>query len=196
MNNTFKEQLKNAICNNDLDFLKENKEKYSIDERFEDKNNNTLLLYSISYVNSFVYSFFLENGANINLVNDEGENIIHAIIYSKDYNRLVTFMQQYTFDINIRMKDGATPLLLAISLGQIEMALFLIHQGADVNIGDNEGITPIHLAAQFNNLDLVKRLIDKGANIYTRTQKGNYPLALAINGDNVEVAKFLFTTFY
>lgn len=192
----FKEQLKNAICNNDLDFLKKYRDKYSIDERFEDEDNDTLLLYSISDQKSFAYKFFLDNDSDITLVNDEKENVLHAIVYSGVEQRLVEFLDNHCIDLNGCAVDGATPLLLAISLDHIGMAKILIQKGADVNIGDIDGITPVHLAAQSGCLDLIIDLVEKGANYLAKTKNGNYPLALAINGDHVDVVKFLYDRVY
>ena len=93
-------KLKDAICNNDIDFLEEKKHLFSIDERFEDENNDTLLLYSISDAKSNVYKYLIENKANINLTNDEGENIIHAIVFSGEDKRLQDIVENYVVNIN------------------------------------------------------------------------------------------------
>lgn len=84
----FKEKLKSAICNNDIEFLNQNREKYSIDDRFDDEDDGTLLLYSISDSKSCVYEYFIKNNADVYRLNNEGENILHAIVYSGDSRRL------------------------------------------------------------------------------------------------------------
>lgn len=95
-------KLKNAICNNDVDFFEEKKHLYSIDERFEDENNDTLLLYSISDSQSNIYKYLIKNNANINLTNDEGENIIHAIVFSGDNKRLQDIVENHIPNHRIR----------------------------------------------------------------------------------------------
>jgi len=193
----FKEKLKNAICNNDIEFLENNKNRYSINERFEDEDNETLLLYSISDKESITYKFFLENNADISFVNNENENIFHAIVYSGDIDRLIEILSFYNnININARANDGSTPLLLSLSLENFEMAKVFIHQGADVNIGDINDITPLHLAVQFGDLDLVKLLISNGSNYKKKTLKGNYPLALAVNADKDDIVKYLYSKIY
>jgi ankyrin repeat protein len=194
--NDFEENLKDAIACNDIEFLKKHKGQYDINHRFEDQDNDSLLLYAISDKGSEAYKFFLDNEADTTLVNNEGEGILHAIVYSGVTERLLEFMKNYTFDINALTNDGATPLLLSISIEKYEMAKILIESGADITIGDNENISPLSLAALVGNLEIVKLLMDKGANQYLKTDKGNYPLALAINGDHKEVAKYLFSRFY
>jgi ankyrin repeat protein len=192
----FKEKLKNAICSNDIDFLQETKHLYSINERFEDENNDTLLLYSISDKGSNSYSFFLQNNANINLTNDEGENILHAVVFSGDIKRLREIIENYNVDINHRAKDGATPLLLAISLETANIAEALISYGSDVNIPDINGLNPLHIAAQSGCFDLVKSLLNNDADVFSKTKKGNLALALAVNAGKIDVIKLLFDVMY
>lgn len=190
------EKLKNAICNNDILFLEENRDKYNIDYRFEDEDNDTLLLYSISDPSSEMFNFLLSNGANINLQNNEEEGILHAIVFSGDIERLKKIMSSYSLDINSKSKDGATPLLLAISLGKIEISIFLINSGANVNFSDNDGISPLHLAVQLKNNDLVDCLIKKGANVFSKTNKGNLPLALAVNENYLFAIEKIYNIMY
>lgn len=189
-------ELKKAIVCNDIDFLEKNRNQYDINHRFSDEDNDSLLLYAISDKGSETYKFFLNNGADTTLTNDEGEGIIHAIVFSGITERLLEFIKNHTFDINARTNDGATPLLLSISIEKYEMSKILIESGADITIGDNENISPLSLAAWVGNLEIVKLLMNKGASQYLKTDKGNYPLALAINGDHEEVAKYLFSKFY
>jgi len=193
-----KEELKTAICNNDFEFLEKNKGAYIIDERFDDEGNETLLLYSLSDSGSNTYNFLIENGADITATNDEGENVIHSIVFSGDNERLKKILNDYkgVVDINHQSKDGATPLLLAISLEKNELAITLIENGADVNVSDHEGMAPIHLASQSSDISLVKLLSKNGANLNLKTKKGNLPLALAVNGENDEIVKFLFKKIY
>jgi ankyrin repeat protein len=194
----YKEELKDAICNNDINFLIANKDKYNINERFEDEDNDTLLLYAISYDKSNVYQFFLDNGADYNLVNDLGENIVHAIVFSGDLNRMQRVLKGYnTIDINRPSKDGTTPLLLSISLDKLEIANYLIEKGADVNVSDENGLSPLHMAAESDDLELVQFLVAEGADLTAKTNKGNRPLALSVNNSkNNEIIKFLYNRIY
>lgn len=193
----FKEEIKNAICNNDLNFLIKNRSKYIIDERFEDEDNDTLLLYSISDSESNVFSYFLENGADYKLKNDLGENIVHAMIFAGKLERLDNILSRYK-DINIDSQtlDGATPLLLAISLDKYHIAKYLINKGANIFLSDEDGLTPFHLAVQCSDLELVRLLVDKGAKLRQKTNKGNAPLALAANADNKDTIQYLFSVIY
>lgn len=193
---TFKESLKTALCNNDISFLEKNKEYYNINERFQDEDNDSLLLYTISDAGSNAYLYLLENGADINALNNEGEGILHAVVFSGDTSRIDYMLAKYEIDINLRAKDGSTALLLALSLNCFDIAEALIKKGADVNIPDNDLVSPLHLAAEYGSLDIVVMLAENGAIVKNKTKNGNYPLALAINNDNNEIVNYLYDNFY
>lgn len=50
-------------------------------------------------------------------------------------------------DVNLQDEEGRTPLNLAASKGNKELARILIDAGADVNIEDIYGKKPLHIAA-------------------------------------------------
>ncbi len=190
----FKESLKSALCNNNVDFLEENKDKYSINHRFLDECNDTLLLYSLSDAESDVYKYILGRGADITLLNNEGENVIHSCVYSGIQDRLSLFVNNE--NLNHRSKDGVTPLLLSILLKKENIALSLIKKGANVNISDNEGYSPLHAACFIGSEIVVSELISRGANLNLKTAKGNRPLALAVNEGHENIVKLLFRVIY
>ena len=194
----FDECLKNAIACDDFHFLEMNKHKYDIDYRFTDEDNDTLLLYAISDSGSTSYSYFLKNGADITLVNDEGEGIFHSIVYSGLAERLEEIMKfPCKVDLlNQQRKDGTTPILLSVLLEKNDIFNLLIELGVDVNLTDETGNAPIHPACFSGYRDMVYKLVEKGANLHLKTKNGNYPLALAINGDQDEIVKYLYPKIY
>lgn len=195
----FENCLKDAIACNDVDFLTSCINQYNIDYRLADEDNDTLLLYAIGDNGSEAYTFFLDNGANINLINDEGENIIHSIVYSGVLKRLIDILKREPDAIkliNYQTNDGVTPLLLSVLLGKYDVFNALLELNADFDLVDNDYYAPIHSACSLGHYDMVVKLVEKGACLHKKTLNGNYPIALAINSDHDEIVKYLFNRIY
>ena len=71
----------------------------------------------------------------------------------------------------------------------LEMAEFLVSQGAVVKIQDKRGYTPLHFA---HNPDIANFFLDQGLDIEAQTHDGNTPLYEAIVDNRIETARFLF----
>jgi ankyrin repeat protein len=82
-------------------------------------------------------------------------------------------------DINIKNKDGKTPLHIAVENNYEDIIKFLLENKADVNVKDNEGNTPLHIAIKKGNYFVIKELIKFGADKNAKNNKGETPLDLA-----------------
>jgi ankyrin repeat protein len=194
--NKFKERIKDAICNNDIDFLKKNINSKNLNDRFEDENNDTFLMYSISDYGSKMFTFFMDSGADISLLNNEGENILHSAVYSNDIVRMEYVLSNFDIDINSQTNEGVTPLLLSLLTGNITLYPILVKYNSNINICDFENNYPIHVACNNGYFEIVKDLVARGALLNVRTKKGNFPISLAINSQKSEIVKFLFQKVY
>ena len=58
--------------------------------------------------------------------------------------------------LNVKNKDGNTPLILAAWRGYIEMGQLLIKAGADINIQNKGGYTPLILSVKKNKIEWLK----------------------------------------
>jgi ankyrin repeat protein len=92
--------------------------------------------------------------------------------------------------IKSRDGSGATPLMRAASLGQIEVMKALIEAGAEVN-KRNQSWTPIMYAAWKGQTEAAKILIEKGALVNSPNKYGGTPLYVALDWGHVDTA-FLF----
>jgi ankyrin repeat protein len=147
-------------------------------------------LYALSYESSNSFQYLINNNADVTLVNSEGENIIHSIVYSGEIDRMEGLLN--VDNINLQTKEGVTPLLLAILLDKYDIAHYLINNGADVNIPDEDMNLPIHVASNAGSIELVSVFIKKGVDLFSKTKKGNLPIALAANNGHHDVVKSLF----
>ena len=94
-------------------------------------------------------------------------------------------------DVNIKLKNGQTTLLLACQRRKKKVAELLIDKGADVNTKDNYGRTPLHFLAQQDSTDTVKRLIAKGADVNVKDKWLWTPLHYACWRNRKETVEFL-----
>lgn len=80
--------------------------------------------------------------------------------------------------------DGATPLHMAVSSGDIDMILYLLNQGCDTNSKNNEGQTPLHLSMAFTDDFIARALIAYNSDMSIADKHGNKPYDIAINRGN------------
>lgn len=111
-----------------------------------------------------VIEFLLENGADVNAVDDNGETPLHYVIQSLDSHSLDAYEKS------------------------IEIANFLINEGADVNISNADGNTPLHYLIQGEiiykieyqthdkTIELIKTIINKSGDYDAKNNEGKTPL--------------------
>jgi ankyrin repeat protein len=81
--------------------------------------------------------------------------------------------------VNTENSDGDSPLYIAVQEENMDIAKYLIDNGADVNhINTREVWSILHLACHLKNLEMVKLLLDNDADIELTTNTGATPLYL------------------
>jgi ankyrin repeat protein len=95
-------------------------------------------------------------------------------------------------NVNVKDKDGYTPLMQASIKGNLEAAKILVEKGADIFAKDKLGQDALIWACIMANLELVKFLVEKGAAINSKGQYDFTPLMSAIiEQQDLEIVKFL-----
>lgn len=74
-------------------------------------------------------------------------------------------LKSKSINVNIRLKDKQTPLMLAVVQKNFGMAQLLIKNKADVNAVDKYFETALMKAVRTGNLEMVKLLVENGADI-------------------------------
>lgn len=89
-------------------------------------------------------------------------------------------------DLNARDAYGSTPLSIAITFANPDVARALIEAGADLATRSKEGSTPLHLATFFARTGIVRALLNKGADRFARNNSGStaYDVAAAPFADD------------
>lgn len=97
--------------------------------------------------------------------------------------------------VNIRDKNGATPLHLAARQGRPECVHMLLDSGALVCASTGgygyPGITPLHFAARGGSLDCVRELLAWGADRLHRDSSGRIPYMVALRHKHAACAALL-----
>ena len=103
-------------------------------------------------------------GATIINTRDQstGEGALHIVVRRGDatYTR---YLLQMGADPNLRDDKGTTPLLLAVTEGQVDLISILTDAKANPNIGNNAGETPLIRAVQRRDVAMVRELLAVGA---------------------------------
>ena len=82
-------------------------------------------------------------------------------------------------DVNVKTRDGQTPLHWAASFNHAGVAELLIANMADVNAKNKFGSTPLHYAASKGHKEIITLLIMAGANVNGKMNNGITPLSSA-----------------
>jgi ankyrin repeat protein len=98
----------------------------------------------------------VEKGANVNLINKDGETPLE----------LTTSLEI----VKILVENGATEigqsLHFAAQIAKLDILEYLLEKGAEINTKNREdGKTALHIACLCGNLDVVTYLTEKGADL-------------------------------
>lgn len=118
----------------------------------------------------------LQSGVPVNSKDARGQTALYYAIQSKNVE-LVRYLVQQGADINAKSSTDA-PLTLAMdrALGDPQVALELINDGADVNIKDANGDTPLVKATADSSDEVFQALLAKHANPNAKGVNGITPL--------------------
>lgn len=175
-----------AALRNDYDmvkFLVEKGADVNAKTDSEYKSVVTPLLLSLDYEhiefrydeNSSVAEFLINNGADINVTNEDGETpLMYA---SKLHNiKVVELLIQKGANINAFNNYGNTALIYGVN--NLEIVKLLVENGADVNFYKG-GSTALISACEYSherNIDVIKYLVSKNANINAQDNEGDTAL--------------------
>jgi ankyrin repeat protein len=96
--------------------------------------------------------------------------------------------------LNIRDKEGSTPLHCAAWKGHVDVVTALLNAGAGINAVNQNGhygTTPLHAAAHGNQRAVAELLIARGADMKAKNLSGRTPLGETTVHNATAVAKLL-----
>ena len=156
-----------------------------------DKTGETSLHLAARYARADAAKRLLEAGADANAQDNTGRSPLHAAVASDAQGVFQILLRNRATNLNSRMHDGTTPLILAARLAIEGMVEDLINADVDINAADEQGKTALHWAAAVNNIDAVNILLSHGANKDAQDNKDETPLFLAAREGSFEAVRSL-----
>uniref|UniRef100_A0A8C2X8N2 Ankyrin repeat domain 28 n=1 Tax=Cyclopterus lumpus TaxID=8103 RepID=A0A8C2X8N2_CYCLU len=126
-----------------------------------------------------VVNELIECGANVNQVNEKGFAPLHFTAASRHGALCLELLVCNGADVNIKSKDGKTPLHMTAIHGRFSRSQAIIENGAEIDCEDKNGNTPLHIAARYGHELLINTLITNRADTAKRGVHGMFPLHLA-----------------
>jgi ankyrin repeat protein len=142
-----------------------------------DPNGNPMLLLAVKDKSEAVIEVLLaDKRTDVDLSNKYGETPLMMASIQGDLPMVKTLVKQKNAMVD---HIGWTPLHYACTKGQLEVAQFLISNGATVDSRSLNGTTPLMMAVQSGNEQLVKFLLDNGADLQAKNNLGMTAIDIA-----------------
>ena len=156
-------------------------------------DNTTLLVHAILENQTKMCQFLIENGANVNIVLQNGDNLLIMCLRNPVFTiNLDIFKMLVDAGCDMKYIDyfGNNVLYYAIPTNHIEAIEYMIQAGLNININLNTGkSTPLHLASLYGHYDLCVLFVEYGADILAENIAGKRPSGLAIH--NRKLSEYL-----
>lgn len=144
--------------------------KQGVGPNITDSKGNPMLLLAVKDKSSGVIEVLLsDKRTDVDLSNKFGETPLMMAAIDGDLALVKLLVTKHKAMVD---HIGWTPLHYACTKGQLEVAQFLIANGASVDSRSLNGTTPLMMAVQSDNEQLIKFLLDKGADLQLRNELG------------------------
>ena len=104
-----------------------------------------------------------------------GTNAIYAAVFGGNLD-IVKALVAKGYDskrMNLQQKEGCTAFYCACQQSNLQIAQYLLDNGAQIDIPDEDGCTCLHSAVATGNIELFDFLLDRGANPLAVNKSGN-----------------------
>lgn len=151
----------------------------------------TAIHYASYRGNIDIINKLIENGAEVEVTNKRGLNVLHMAAQGNQPNALVYFKDKYFLNIQSVDELGSTPLHWACYTGSENSVVFLLSWSLDVNSKDREGLTPLHLAVMSERTRIIKKLLQRGADKKITDNKNRTAFNLAESKNKLQIMEML-----
>lgn len=156
-------------------------------------------------INFSLYDHFLllvNNGADLKIIDDKRNNLLHYSIFLGDDIRITKFLIRNGVSLKHKNKNGETPFFYFTArrinnkkrkAAAKNLLKFLLKNNLNINIKNNNGNTVLHNAVKLREIFHIKMLLKNGADKNIKNNRGQTPLDLALkyNPKNKEIINLL-----
>lgn len=136
-------------------------------------------------------TMLITKGANIATANENGVGPFYTACH-EGFIEIARLLFDVGVDVNIpTQEDQCTPLIAASECGHVEIAKFLLENGANVEARNNEMMTPFYCAALNGHVKIIQLLFDHNADVNARQINNSTPVHAAVESGHIEVVKML-----
>ena len=189
-------QFINACKNNNLEKIKKIVNDMNDINKLTCKDNVTGLMIAYSWGDSDICKYLLENNANVNAVDNKGNN---CLFYTCEHSlKIIKDLIKYGINLNHQNNEGQTCLhylfidhsIAPTDFGYNDTKEDILQIGTNVNIIDNYGNTCFYYACKYGYLKFLKLNKNAIQNINHINDNGETYLH-AVNTSNVDIIIFL-----
>lgn len=166
---------------------------------------NKMFIIAVEVSNLSTIKFMLENGADVNYKNSNGNILSQAS--TKDSNlEKIKYIIENGGKYDEKSVGDQSPIYSSAQTRQFKLINFWLNNGIDINIQKSNGRTPIFDVCRnrknifanvtyYDTLKLLKFMIQKGANPSIKDKRGITPLHLISENGTAEHVKYI-SSFY
>lgn len=154
-----------------------------------DKDGDNTMSYAIARHRPETVRYLIDHGVSPNIpINKDLSPLLVSVVRGED--EIAEILLEKGADTSFT-HAGATPLLLAVERGDIEMITRLLRYNAPVNATDKKGITPLMAAAAQGSEASADLLLKAGADKTLRDKNGHTAADWAQGSGHLELARRL-----
>ncbi|CAF4175359.1 unnamed protein product [Rotaria sp. Silwood2] len=154
----------------------------------------TALLTAVVLRNFDMVKLLIENGAEVNTVNNYGATPLHVASSLGRADIVKYLIEEAQGDISRVNKGNVTCLNIAGHCGHLELMKYLLQQpNIDVNHQSHNGYTTLHWAVERNNIEIIKLLLSYNARIDIKNAKNMTSLEMAAESTDEEAVNYMLS---
>ncbi|XP_048242804.1 ankyrin repeat and KH domain-containing protein mask-like isoform X3 [Haliotis rufescens] len=139
-----------------------------VDINSRGERSRTVVMGAVVRRHRDVVELLVSEGADVSLVNKDGDNILHYACIRGDVETVKYVLSLHVVDINSRGDGSRTPLMGAAYMGHRDVVELLVSEGADVSLVDKHGENILHYACMRGDVETVEfvlslNVVDIGA---------------------------------